>query len=68
MNHSAGTKLKPAAVLTGRASLTAADKAVDVKLKARFNEREEARTKTNLDISLENLGKHGFHEENKVGY
>ena len=42
VNHSAGAKLKPAAVLTGRASLTAADKAVDVKLKARLNEREEA--------------------------
>ena len=66
MNHSARAKFKPTAVFTAWATLAAADKAADVKFKSRLNEREEARTKSNLNILLEHFGKHGFHKVDKV--
>lgn len=42
MYHAAGAKLKPAGILAGGAALAAADKALDIKLEAGLDEREEA--------------------------
>ena len=50
MNHSARAKFEPTAVLTAWATLTTTDKTADVKFKAGFNEWEEARTKSNLNV------------------
>ena len=66
MNHSARAKFEPTAVLTAWATLTTTDKTADVKFKAGFNEWEEARTKSNLNVLLEHFRKHSFHKVDKV--
>ena len=66
MYHAAGAKLKPAGILAGGAALAAADKALDIKLEAGLNEREEAGAQAHRDILLENLGEHRLHEIDKV--
>ena len=66
VNHTAGTKLKPARVLAGGTAVTTANLTVDVKLKAGLDEGEEAGTQTNLNILLKYLGEHSLHKVNKV--
>ena len=67
VNHTAGTKLKPARVLAGGTAVTAANLTVDIKLKAGLDEGEEAGTKSYLNVTLEDLGEHSLHKVYKVG-
>ena len=66
VNHAAGAKLEPAGILARGAALAAAYKALDIKLKARLDEREKARTQPDGDILLEHLREHGLHKVDKV--